>query len=214
MKLKDGDPSLFQLYIQWLYKQDDGDDDQPRLPSQPAMRFANVTLHGLARCYVLGDRLLDDRFKDHVVDILIERFNDAQKIREPLLRQMEVPPQQQTPRDNTNNNQPAPLPKLPIPAGSDVHYIYSNTEKGSPLRFLTVRMWIRGKVSPLDLVVANPPYPEAFITDMAINLLQCSNERSSALTTFKNKELFHCKKSDRDQKRSHDDMDATQPIES
>lgn len=86
VRLKDVDQSLFQLYMQWLYNQDSCGDAHRPSASQTSTKFADLTPGELARCYVLGDRLLSDGFKNHVVDVLVDRFNAVQEIQAHAVR--------------------------------------------------------------------------------------------------------------------------------
>lgn len=130
---------------------------------------------------------------------------------------------QQTTRRNRNSNnnnntttagtiRPPPLPTLPIPLGPDVHYIFNNTDKYSPLRSLTINMWIRGQVSQSELVSADPPYPEEFVMQLARQLLYFSNENGNVFH-IQEQEKFHCKGT-RGQKRRRSAVDTTQQEES
>lgn len=55
-RLKDVDVSLFQLYMQWLYNQDSGDDDDDHRPraSQTRTKFTDLTPGGAGALLCAG----------------------------------------------------------------------------------------------------------------------------------------------------------------
>jgi hypothetical protein len=171
----DVEPILFQLYVQWLYFRGQEERD-PLLLHQYRKEDKSIEIMGsedLTQCYLMGDRLLDDDFKDCVIDALIEVFDNAMReVREMIMY----------------NKRPNSLP-FPV----DIHYIYANTGTNSPLRQAVVAMWMQWKGEPSCLVSADPPYPTEFVLQLAQELMDnYITGRSDPFPVYC-KGRFHCK---------------------
>lgn len=67
VKFEDQDPEVFQLYLNWLYRE--------RLPvrNDSPGHDGNAEYIQLAKAYVLGDFLQDRKFKNAVIDSMISK---------------------------------------------------------------------------------------------------------------------------------------------
>jgi hypothetical protein len=102
--LTDEDPNIFEIYLHWLYFK-----TLSTIHNRPPI--ADIEYIELAQCYVLGEKLLDMKFKNAVIDALIEVLEND-------------------PEDNCF------LPDYDI-----INTIYEGTTEGSPARTLLVDMW-------------------------------------------------------------------------
>ncbi|KAI9928693.1 hypothetical protein MW887_001910 [Aspergillus wentii] len=67
VKLPDEEPNIFTLYLHWLYY-----GALPVYCDKPGLAGNSEYLE-LAKAYVLGDKLLDSKFQDTVIDAIIEK---------------------------------------------------------------------------------------------------------------------------------------------
>jgi len=103
--LTDEDPDVFEIYLHWLYFKTLS-TIQGRPPS------ADMEYIELAQCYVLGEKLLDVKFKNAIMDALVEVLENEQK------------------------------GTCILPGSWAIETIYEGTTEGSPARILLVAMWI------------------------------------------------------------------------
>ena len=121
--LSDEKPDIFEVYLHWLYfKTLSTVQDQP--PT------SNPEYLELAQCYVLGEKLLDVKFKNAVIDAMIDV----------LVNQ---------PEDDVF-----------IPGPSTIKTIYEGTMEGSLVRTLLVDIWAAraGKSGKTDLDECPPEF--------------------------------------------------------
>jgi hypothetical protein len=104
--LTDQDPEIFKIYLHWLYFKN--------VPTVITENFAssNPEFVTLAKCYILGEMLMDIGFKNAVLDALF----DAIKYQ--------------------------PYYKARYPGPKSTRIIYSGTVEGPPARHLLVDMWV------------------------------------------------------------------------
>lgn len=122
--LPDDDPGAFELYMSFLYSR-----TLPILATTPGPAQKDSTIssssswepesdgyHTLAYAYVLGDRLLDTRFKNAIVDAYVLYARGAQ---------------------------PA---KRYYPSNEEIRILYEGTREDAPIRKLLVDIWtVRGR---------------------------------------------------------------------
>lgn len=121
--LSDEIPDIFEVYLHWLYFKTLSTVQNQR-PS------SNTEYMELAQCYILGEKLLDVKFKNAVIDAMID-----------VLR-----------------NQPED--DLFIPGPLTVEIIYKGTTEDSLARTLLVDMWAAkaGKSGKADLDECPPGF--------------------------------------------------------
>ena len=68
--LTDEDPDIFKLYLHWLYFK-----TMPTVATK-CLTNNNPEYVALAKCYVLGEKLMDNGFKNAVVDALLDAMNN------------------------------------------------------------------------------------------------------------------------------------------
>ncbi|KAF2007736.1 hypothetical protein P154DRAFT_419660, partial [Amniculicola lignicola CBS 123094] len=110
VELPEDDPEAFSFYMIWLYS-----GRIPTLPD-PHVPPTSESHHTLAYAYVLGERLLDNDFKNAIADTYV-------------LYARGMPPA-----------------KRFYPSNEEIRVIYEGTRESSPLRKLLVDIWAcRGK---------------------------------------------------------------------
>lgn len=122
MSLED-DPSAFAIYVEWVYAGRIWRKTQPH-------DFQDAEFLGLVRAWILGDKFLDHRFKNAVVDCLIAKIAEEGRL------DLTLP---QAVYDNTLQN--APLRRLLVDLyvwhGHKDWVIYSSTTDCKPAAFLS-----------------------------------------------------------------------------
>ncbi|THY91990.1 hypothetical protein D6C95_06213 [Aureobasidium pullulans] len=122
MSLED-DPSAFAIYVEWVYAGRIWRKTQPH-------DFQDAEFLGLVRAWILGDKFLDHRFKNAVVDCLIAKIAEEGRL------DLTLP---QAVYDNTLQN--APLRRLLVDLyvwhGHKDWVVYSSTTDCKPAAFLS-----------------------------------------------------------------------------
>ena len=110
--LPDDDAAAFGLYMQWLYSR-----KLPILPDSPESSGTSAEgYHTLAWAYVLGERLMDNEFKNAISDAYVLY---------------------------ARGSTPA---KCHYPCNEEIRIIYEGTSEKAPIRKLLVDIWCcRGK---------------------------------------------------------------------
>ncbi|XHF97178.1 hypothetical protein AWENTII_000779 [Aspergillus wentii] len=137
VKLPDEEPNIFTLYLHWLYY-----GALPVYCDKPGLAGNSEYLE-LAKAYVLGDKLLDSKFQDTVIDAIIEKSLSKAK-------------------DGASW----------YPVGEVIEYVYCNTHESAPIRELLVDMyvyygysdWLRDYNEPENV-------PQPFLLKLASKLL-------------------------------------------
>lgn len=104
--LPDDDPEAFALYLQWIYR---GKIFSRRPPCESPFRSGKLDL--LIDCYIFGEKVQDDGYKDAVLDSLLACTSTKDEERERW-----------------------------FPTGQSVQRAYQKTPSGWPLRKLLVDM--------------------------------------------------------------------------
>ncbi|EED13876.1 conserved hypothetical protein [Talaromyces stipitatus ATCC 10500] len=133
IKLPDNEPKIFQLYVHWLYY-----GTLPVLCDEPGL-CGNAEYLELVKAYTLGDKLLDSRFQNAVIDAIVEKS-------------------QSKARDG----------RIWFPVGSPIEYAYSNTNESSPIRKLLLDMYVhRGHRYWLHDYGNSASIPHSFLLGLA-----------------------------------------------
>jgi hypothetical protein len=117
--LSDEMPDIFEVYLHWLY-----------FKTFPTIQDQDPEYMELGQCYVLGEKLLDVKFKNAVIDAMSDVLENQ-------------------PEDDVF-----------IPGPLTIETVYEGTPKGSPARALLVDMWAvkAGKFGKADLDECPPEF--------------------------------------------------------
>ncbi|KAF2494963.1 hypothetical protein BU16DRAFT_428025, partial [Lophium mytilinum] len=69
VRLRDDDPEIFSIYQHWLYSQ--------TLSTRKDYDVARKTYSALCDAYCLGEKLMDDNFKNTAIDAIIQRRSSS-----------------------------------------------------------------------------------------------------------------------------------------
>ncbi|KAF2630061.1 hypothetical protein BU25DRAFT_419701 [Macroventuria anomochaeta] len=142
--LSEDSPDIFNIYLHWLYFQ--------QMPIARARASGNKQAKGdeyidIAKCYVLGEKLMDNAFKNAILTALVDAYVD----------------------------QPAE-PRL-CPGRLTLQVIYAGTMEGSPARRLLVDIWVRlAKETWIQHLTEDLPHAFVLEFSRALLLSKCSGK--------------------------------------
>lgn len=113
VNLPEDDPNIFALYSHWLYYAKIPVRIEGATEAKPGQRL-NEEYRELIRAYILGDKLLDIKFQNSVIDAIVETSSTIH------------------PQDGR-----AYYPNIP-----EINIAYENTTESSKIRSLLVDMWV------------------------------------------------------------------------
>ncbi|KAJ4365564.1 hypothetical protein N0V83_008184 [Neocucurbitaria cava] len=105
--LTDEDPEVFKVYLHWLYMR-----TLPTVHRDLNLRGQKHEFDQLSNCYILGEKLMDVRFKNAILDGVVDAMNNT------------------------------PFCTGKMPGEASINIIYSGTSEGSPARRLLVDIWV------------------------------------------------------------------------
>lgn len=137
VELPDDEPTIFQLYIHWLYY-----ETLPVFCNEPGLS-GNAEYLELIKAYILGDKLMDSKFQDAVIDAIIEKSVSKAS-------------------DGASW----------YPVGEALEYTYNNTNGSALIRKLLVDMYvIYGHGNWLHDWGEAASIPQPFLSELASRLL-------------------------------------------
>lgn len=73
IKLPEDDPEIFSVYQQWLY------DGLIHTGSQTLFPATDDEYEALVKAYILGEKLMDQDFKDAIIDAILDKFRNMSR---------------------------------------------------------------------------------------------------------------------------------------
>lgn len=132
IELPEDEPEIFGIYVHWLYY-----EKLPVSCNEPSSEYLN-----LMKAYTLGDKLLDTKFQDTVIDAIVDK-----------------------------SVTPAQTGACWYPTDEEVEFAFNNTSDSAPIRTLLVDLYVFAGCSRLVRCENPADVPQPFLYELALKLL-------------------------------------------